>query len=196
MKDSNLEGINSQITHEMLHSDGISEIVVSLLFIIIGWSFTYDAIKIPIFAIPFIPMLIRSLRRKITWPRLGYAKVKVKGKAILMFIPAIILIFGLAGFLLSKNSGQAIQDQVFSIMSGIILILLFGFLLYRAKEEHSRLYLFIAFLLLSFCVMLYFHVPKPIIGLIMITIAFFGLCSGVYKMYNFLKKYPVLKEDE
>ncbi len=194
MVKSSLDGMNSQIKSEMLHRDGIIEIVVSLYLIIVGLSLFYHLRPFPMVFVPLIPVIIRSLRRRITWPRLGYAHIKTKGRSFMLLFIAVALIIGLMSYLFSRNSDPVTQNLVLSVFSGTILLIVFGFMIYRAIEERSRIYIFLGLLILSVCGVMYFDVPKTHLGSGLIVVSLPCLGYGIVKMYRFMKKYPVIKD--
>lgn len=196
MKTNSISDINSQIKHEMLHSDGIPELVVSIFLILVGLSFTHNLLTYPVALVPFIPLTIKGFRRRITWPRLGYATIKTKGKSIMLIIPAVALIFGLVGFLLNSIfKGQNQSHSILYILSGIIILLVFGMLIYRSKEEQSKFYIYLGFLILTVCVLLFYHVSKFYLGSAIILLSLPCLIYGAFKLIRFMKNYPVIKDD-
>lgn len=179
-----------------LHQDGFDEILVGLSLALMAFFFLDFRLSIAMIAGCAIQIVLKpACRRKITYPRLGYAKLPHsdgKAKAWAIFVLAIMLVLvGLGLFFVS---------QVGWLLPLYLAIVLTGLTIAGTRRNASVFDFFIAGLFLSSALigllLVYLgHKPGHATAIQGWALALFLIPLGLIKLVRFLHKYPaVVKE--
>lgn len=188
--------------YNVYHSDGIFDMVIGLTLLAYGILNFFDSLHPWMsFVIAFLPAVsVRWLKKKITYPRVGFVKFvewKSTRWTTALIIAGILMVMVLGFVLLPKIIGEPSQVK-FRLVESIAIysvgIMLLGLLLAVAYLQHlTRLYGYA--LLIAVCATAG-HLMH--IGL-EYYIAFIGAVAavvGIVLFIRFLKRYPRLEGDE
>ena len=192
-----------QETYRYSMQDGLVEILVGLIFVtfagvIEDFSWHYTFLLLIVFMIP----LLEKLRRKVTYPRIGYVKVRQDepsrpGMAVLFFVMAILVVVPLAWVLIpSDNPIYDILWRYSPIVFGVMMILPSFFLV---EKTGDRRYYALGLLTVTtglIVALLEFEFPRagPVLYLRGWGVAI--ILVGLTTFIRFIRKYPIIDPDE
>jgi len=192
-----------QETYRYSMQDGLAEILVGLILVafaglIEDYSWFYSFLLLIVFMIP----IWGKLRRKLTYPRIGYVKVRQdepsrSGMAVLLIVMAILVVFPLTLFLIPSNN--PIYDTLwkyFPVAFGVMMILPSFFLVEKtADHRYYALGLLTVTTGLIF-ILLEFEPPSagPVLYLLGWGVAI--ILVGLATFIRFIRKYPIIEPDE
>jgi hypothetical protein len=183
-------------TRLALHEDGFDEILVGLSLAVMAFFFLDFRLSIAMIAGCAVQIVLKpACRRKITYPRLGYAKLpnsQSKAKAYTIFVLAIVLVLiGLGLFFVS---------QISWLLPLYLALVLAGLTMAGARRNPSVFDYFIAALFLC----------SGFIGLLIVSLgnkpglataiqgwalALVLIPLGIVKLVRFLRKYPLVVKE-
>ncbi len=180
---------------------GIVDLIIGIISLFVSLAIYY---KITFFGAIIVIMIFglnRLLRKLILFPRLGYAefiqlKAKKRKQRLIIFFLILLILGLLADFSFGLQTGHF---SYFSISNMIILaamLLVIGLIIYRIlffKIYH--LFIYCITLLVISALGLILRMPNTLFwgGLVM---CFLGLMIGLLKTVSFMKRYPVLVEND
>lgn len=185
---------------EQKSRDGIPQITIGIFLILVAVLIFLRRESMTGILIILIPMVTRTLRRRFTYPRIGYAKLpdNATQRGLFMWIIAGILVLGLILFLVTTRPGfspQAAKNLYFGTMYGIAAVVVTLLVVRYLKEKDYAYLLYAGALLLTIVLVWYYHLK---IRTVMYIIAGFGVVNllyGVFALRSFIRSYPVLEED-
>lgn len=200
MKDDMITKVEREVVREHKHRDGIPQIIagifiaISMLFIISGKSSMF------VIYIPFIPIGIEAMRKRFTYPRIGYAQIKENSPTRLfgIWLVLAVLIVGLVAFLLLRKSIPVPQIQErhrLLLMSGIAIVVVAFSILFLMRDKSSRI-LWYACLILAFMgAILLFKLNRHTVQWVVFAFGIAHIFWGIFNLITFTRKYPVLKDE-
>ena len=200
MKDDLIDQVQKDVIAEQKYSDGITQIVAGL-FLMLAMLFSRQGQStILVVFIPLVPILIEALRKRFTYPRVGYAKPREQTKARLagMWIVLALLIAGLVAYftLRGKTLSQEQSRQFYLLtmygVAGIVIVLALLMSLVGKRRD------FIWFALIAVVFVVggrYFVNDRFLIFAVVAAIGALLFIQGVWRLIRFMKKYPVLSDE-
>lgn len=154
------------------------------------------------FIIPFIFIIIESMRKRFTYPRIGYAKLRVQGthQVIMIWVVALLLVLGIVFmFIFSSkpNFTEKSSNMMRNIMMPLIALAVTGLMIYRyLKEKNSLLIYYALFIVLIALSVFVLHFKREIVLYALLAFGALNLVFGVISLIHFIRQYPVLSENE
>lgn len=199
MYDPLVEQTRAQVTEDLNYRDGITQIAVSaFIFFSVLMAMANTPSSFVIF-IPILPGLMESLRKRFTYPRVGYAKIKQNkegSQAILWVLIALALGAGVAFF--SRGRIRFVlpsMPQFYYLMSFSVAIpvLLIGFFMFSHRRK--RMPFMIGVVMLCLVALLLFRPQRHLIFIMVLSIAAVNLLIGIVRLRAFTHYYPVLRDE-
>ncbi|HOH79437.1 MAG TPA: hypothetical protein PLO35_06925 [Candidatus Cloacimonadota bacterium] len=199
MKDELVEKTREQVTQDIKYRDGIPRIaagvfmVIAMLLALAGNTSTF------VIFIPIIPGLVEGLRKRYTYPRVGYAKIKEgqSSKRLLILI-ALALVIGLLVFLISNGMlGFELPSKVniYGPMAlGVAMPLVLIALLLTARRRQQWPFTLIT-ILVFLPVLLFVRLGRHTVFYIVLAFGVLNLIMGIIELRRFIKDYPVIPDD-
>lgn len=199
MKDELVEKTREQVTQDIKYRDGIPRIaagvfmVIAMLLALAGNTSTF------VIFIPIIPGLVEGLRKRYTYPRVGYAKIKEgqSSKRLLILI-ALALVIGLLVFLISNGMlGFELPSKVniYGPMAlGVAMPLVLIALLLTARRRQQWPLTLIT-ILVFLPVLLFVRLGRHTVFYIVLAFGVLNLIMGIIELRRFIKDYPVIPDD-
>src|SRR5512133_1682235 len=96
MKEDFISKVRHDVLSEQKHTDGISHIVVGMYLSLIALLMVIDRMTFAGIFIIFIPTMMSILKKRYTYPRIGFAKVadKQEPRQWMMVLIAVLLLGG------------------------------------------------------------------------------------------------------
>ena len=199
MKDELVEKTREQVTQDIKYRDGIPRIaagvfmVIAMLLALAGNTSTF------VIFIPIIPGLVEGLRKRYTYPRVGYAKIKEgqSSKRLLILI-ALALVIGLLVFLISNGMlGFELPSKVniYGPMAlGVAMPLVLIALLLTARRRQQWPLTLIT-ILVFLPVLLFVRLGRHTVFYIVLAFGVLNLIMGIIELRRFIKDYPVIPDE-
>ncbi len=199
MKDELVEKTREQVTQDIKYRDGIPRIaagvfmVIAMLLALAGNTSTF------VIFIPIIPGLVEGLRKRYTYPRVGYAKIKEgqSSKRLLILI-ALALVIGLLVFLISNGMlGFELPSKVniYGPMAlGVAMPLVLIALLLTARRRQQWPFTLIT-ILVFLPVLLFVRLGRHTVFYIVLAFGALNLIMGIIELRRFIKDYPVIPDE-
>lgn len=178
--------------------DGLWDIGIGLVFLLSGFAFLFDAVAITVaFYFPIF-LLIKGLKNKMTYPRIGFVNHKgmktVTNKAIYLLLILGVLFFILGLFVYTKLVNQDISQNIIDSISNfapiILGILLSLFIIFLGKSKKiQRFYYYSGIILLSFLAIRFVEWSN-ILPITLLSCGFIILLVGLITLIMFIPKYP------
>lgn len=200
MKEDPIARIEREVVQEQSHRDGIPQIVTGIFLVFAMLSMMGGNSNIfPIF-IPFIPLGIRALRKRFTYPRIGYAQIRESrsGKLVGIWLVLSVLVAGLVAFFIFRGGANAPLQPAklhYLMMFAVAFMIIAISIVFFLKHKHT-LVIWYAILIAVF--MLAILVLKPSRHTVHWIVLAFGTAHILYgsiSLISFLKKYPVLQDE-
>ena len=144
-----------------------------------------------------LPKLFELVRKRYTYPRIGYVKhfdeTSETGKGIIGFMVASILIIGILIFI---GYGKITSDLIYQWVPSFIGLALLGAMLYVNGKSGDKIYLWYAgYSILSGIgfSLIRFQPVRSSIQYYLLFIGFSMLIAGLIRFTLFGKKYPVIE---
>jgi hypothetical protein len=188
-----------------INSDGIMELLLGIiLFFMAGtWARPYFTVFLAFFPI-YSSKLLDALKRKFTYPRIGYVEFKQEdasiGWGILGYVLAVIAVVSVVAAVFYGGNLENIDVYRWAPLAigGIFL----GSMIYHhSKSGDPATYLYSFMTLVGGGIFTYygfesrargFESSIPIIQLYLLSLAGFFLIAGVIRMLTFKRRNPVL----
>jgi hypothetical protein len=203
MNDDHLKKVEQDVLNEQQLSDGIQQIVPGALLTILSLSWFLNALEIGIvFPVLFLisPLIVKQLRKRITYPRIGYAKIKdLSTDLIIIMIIAGLPIFFLVSsytFDLKIIPRSLLTDSLMLTYLAVICAALMLIFFLKRKNILFLLYGVFMMLFVSAVWMLRLSVKMDNMFVFILGFALITLIYGIFTLRAFLRKYPVLKEED
>jgi len=167
--------------------------VIAMLLALAGNTSTF------VIFIPIIPGLVEGLRKRYTYPRVGYAKIKEgqSSKRLLILI-ALALVIGLLVFLISNGMlGFELPSKVniYGPMAlGVAMPLVLIALLLTARRRQQWPLTLIT-ILVFLPVLLFVRLGRHTVFYIVLAFGVLNLIMGIIELRRFIKDYPVIPDD-
>ncbi len=136
-----------QKAYSSSNQDGLIEIMIGILLTLFGVTFG-SALHIFAFLIPLFlfPRLIEVIRKRYTYPRIGYAKLlvddpKKTAKGIFAYTAAVLVITFICFLLLGKAKDASVYKKWSPALMGVVLV--GGFLYAHGKSGDFRYIIYI-----------------------------------------------------
>jgi hypothetical protein len=182
------------------NQDGLMEIMIGILLTVFGATFGsvlyVFAFLIPIF---LFPRLMEAIRKRYTYPRIGYAKLpaddpKKTAKGIFAYIAVVLVLMVICFLLLGKAKDAAAYRKWSPALMGVLLV--GGFLYAHGKSGDFR---YIIYIILSVGFGLLFSIMnfESYDGLIanFFVMGSIFIVAGAILFILFLHKYPKPAEE-
>lgn len=187
-----------EATHK--NRDGIPQIAGGLFLIIAMAQLATRHTAIFVAFVGFIPMIIEGMRRRITYPRIGYAKFPepTKLRLISSILVALVMALLIIGFLVLKvNEGSPfpvgwIRTAVL-VTIGITMMIIAAVLLMTRRQFELvwEMGIFLALLILIAFDLL----NRDNLVYLAFGLGLLSLVIGMIRLYRFIRKYPVIKDE-
>jgi len=201
MKEDPITKVQRDVENEQKHRDGIPQLAVGVFLSIAMLLFLAGNTNAFVVFIPLIPIMMEGLRRRITYPRIGYAKVREesKNRHALLWIIFAILIGGIVAFLVTRGMNFSPKQSRLmhsGMMYGVALIIIINSIFVIIRKRSKRMIWYSAVILVFVNAVLVFQPEKRTVYLIVLAFGLLHVLFGTINLISFMKKYPVLKEDE
>lgn len=193
----NLEEIEKK-SYRNLNEDGLQEIAIGLVLTLYSglWSTSIIGV-IVVFQLVILPKFFELVRKRYTYPRIGYVKhfdeTKETGIGIFGFVAASMVIIGL---LILFAYGKITGDLIYQWVPSFIGLSLLGAMLYVNGKSGDKIYLWYAGYSLLSGIGFSFIRFQPVLASIQYYLLFIGfsmLIAGLVRFTLFGKKYPVIE---
>ena len=147
-------------------------------------------------------MPICRLKRRITFPRLGYVKFNVKHGGVNMRIAGVlaigVLVISLVSIMILMLSGKSSSSPLILAMrqSPLILYAFLGFIGFGLAGLVLRLPRLFLYALLSLAMMISGHLLNLPLWFPFLLLGGTILAIGTVLLIGFLRKYPIAEEDK
>ncbi len=196
-----LDQVQNDVRKEQKQQDGVPQIaagfflIATMLLMLRG-----QGNLMPVF-IPLIPILMEGLRKRFTYPRIGYAELPQprRQRQLMILVVAGLLVLGLLLFFLSRGKALG-QLDVRTLRPGFLIVIGFvvaALLVYRyRKERDSRMLWYLACILLLLAAIFIFHLPRRTVLYIGLGFGILNLVYGIVALIAFIRRYPVLSDEQ
>ena len=200
MNEADLEEME-QKTYKEFMQDGFTEIFVGIFLVGMGSLFAVERtiVFIMLFAVIFFPRIMERLKRRYTYPRIGYAKLHVDppkktARGIFSYILVVIVAMAVALFIIFGDISVDLWYRWSPTLMGAMMT---GAFIYLAgKTGDSRYYGIAVFGLAAGVVLSTYGFDSMWTGhtvyLLFMGFLFIGL--GMVQFAYFLSKYPLQEE--
>ncbi|HOH97157.1 MAG TPA: hypothetical protein PL188_02485 [Candidatus Cloacimonadota bacterium] len=201
MKDELIERVQRDVADEQKHRDGIPQIAVGVFLVITSLLLMTGNGNTFVVFIPLMPILIEALRRRITYPRIGFARVIESGKRRnpTLWVVFALLVAGMVVFIMRRMNPEILpqaRNPYFLMMwATAMLVILFG-VIFLTKRRSKRIIWSLVAVLAILSAIVIFRLQKDLVFKVMIAFGGIQILLGAYSLYDFIKKYPVIKDDE
>lgn len=195
-----LDKVQNDVRKEQKQQDGIPQIAAGFFLIVtMLMMLGSHGNLMPVF-IPFIPILIGGLRKRFTYPRVGFAELpqQRRQRQTRIWVVAGLLILGLVLFFLSRGKALGQQDSRTLWLAFLIVIFaaVAALMVYRyRKDRDSRMIWYLAFILLLATAILLFRLHQRTVLYIVLGFGILNLVYGVVALIGFIRRYPVLADE-
>ncbi len=176
-----------QKSHKLIQQDGLEMIGYGLLQCIMALDFYGITNLLPVIAAAvLIPLAMRTIRGKVTYPRVGYAKFGKKPGEILL--PIIIGAAAVVLLILVTSGIKWLGDYIPLYLGGALAA--WSHVNARTVGENIW-YVFTALYLISGAGIILFHLePLRACAIQLWVVAPILTVVGIIKLYRFLRNYP------
>lgn len=200
MKQDPIARIEREVVQEQTHRDGIPQIVVGTFLVIAMLSMLDGNSSIfPVF-VPFIPLAIRALRKRFTYPRIGYAQIKESRRNRLLGIWLVlsILVAGLLAFFIFRGMPQTAKQPAqlhYLIMIAVAFMIIALSIAFVLKNKHTLVIWYAILIAVFILAILVFKPGRHTVHWIVLTFGAAHILYGSISLISFLRKYPVLQDE-
>ena len=196
LKEVELKAFNS------INQDGLAELFMGIIFLCMVAFLFLDVFLneevVPILILPAILCgpLLQRMRKKYTYPRIGYADLTGQKRSMVVLI--LLILFLLLGIYFLVNSNKLDMTRgLFThtpLFIGLFLSAIYIYRVVRYKTKRFIVYAIVA--VLSLLGTHLFPLRGMLRVLIMITcLSIFQIPIGLITFFKFLRKYPVLQDE-
>jgi len=178
--------------------DGLGDIALGLVVILVSASIFFKLVPYTAFVFLLIFLALKTLKEKITYPRIGYAKYKGSDKKIRTGSLISLSIGGLVFilFLYIYLADIELQETLRGYMP-LILGVFFGTVVFSlGKAFYIRRFDFYSILLLLGFILIYIIEGEDAAPAVLISCGAIILISGSIVLMRFISKYPRLSEED
>lgn len=207
MKDDIINKLHDQIEQEHHYSDGIYQIETGLAVTFFALFNLLGIGGFVLFILFFIYLIGKHLRKRFTFPRIGFAKLKDLSPTrvhVQRFIISVLFIGIFAYFMLTNT--EVFPDnssQLFFPVMLVLYILSFFWSQIDNKSRKQNLVYHLTWFVWGIAWLLWISPEKWQIRisieaayLILLVLGLFNLIYGVITLRSFIKQYPVLTDEE
>lgn len=212
MKDDMINKLHNDLTLERNNSDGIYQLFLGLVMFVFGLLGLFDrsdnSIMFLLLFMIMIPIIVTRLRKWITYPRIGYAKIKditPTWISILRFI-LILLFLGIISYFELTNTEPIPNNSsklFFPVMLTIYTVSFVAWFIMYLRKKRPNLVYFLTFLVTGVAWLLWYSPEKWQIKIsfetvlqIMLVLGLVNLIFGIKTLIAFIRQYPVLTDEE
>ena len=189
-----------QKTFRYIEQDGLMEIMMGLLFIGVGMAFDTPFTIFPIIIAFFLfPRFILVLRKRFTYPRIGYAKLPQDdqgktGKSMIIYIFSVAAFFVICLILFGDVKDTSLYRKWSPTLFGVVLLGAFNYL--YSKSGSLRYWIY-ALVILGFGILFSIRNYAGYEGVItwILSMGVFFLITGLVYFVLFLHRYPMPAEE-
>ncbi len=200
MKDPLLEQVQNDVATEQQYRDGIPRIAAGFFLIITMLLQMNGNGNTFVMFVPLMPTIIESLRKRFTYPRIGYAKVRDRGsmRKYSLWAVGILLLVGAAVFFINQVSPGTIPQEnhqpLLLMWATAIIVVLLGIMVFTSRSNiMATLNAMGVVAIANRFFVLGLH--RDALYVVMIAFGAFLLLSGLYSLLSFVKEYPVLTDE-
>ncbi len=200
MKQDPIARIEREVVQEQTHRDGIPQIVVGI-FLVFAMLSMLDGRSnaFPVF-IPFIPLAIRALRKRFTYPRIGYAQIREsrKGKLLGIWLVLSVLVAGLLAFLIFRGGAHAPLQPVklhYLMMFAVAFMIIALSIVFLLRNKHTLVIWYAILIAVFILAILVFKPGRHTVHWIVLAFGAAHILYGSISLISFLRKYPVLQDE-
>ena len=181
------------------HQDGLIDLLIGSIVLSIAISQVTDSSIWNLIAILLI-FAFMPLKRRITFPRLGYVKFNVKRGGVNMRLAGVVaigvLVISLVSILVLLLSGKSSASPLILAMrqSPLIVYALLGFIGFGLAGLVLRLPRLFLYALLSLAMMISGHLLNLPLWLPLLLLGGTILAIGAVLLIGFLRRYPIAEE--
>lgn len=203
VKDDLIKSVEQEVLNEQQLSDGIQQIVPGALLTMLSLFWLLNAIEIAVvFQILLYtsPFIVKQLRKRITYPRIGYAKIKDKSTdlIIIMIIAGLPIFFLVSSYTFDlKIIPRSLLTD--SLMLTYLAVICAAFMLIGFLKRKNILFLFYGVFMMLFASSVWIfrlQINDDLMFFGTLGFALITLIHGILSLRAFLRKYPVLKEED
>lgn len=200
MTDDLITKTKNEVFREQRNTDGIPLIAVGIYMIIVSIFIAAKQFSLVGIFIIFVPLVTESLRKRFTYPRIGFVKMTDKQsiRKVMMLLILGFLVLGLAIMLLMQGGllPQSIMNNMHRILMWFVAVILIVLLSASYLRDKNIIYIwfgcFIMFLLLA---IVFFRLHLNLLKYILLGFGLVNLVWGLISFCIFIKKYPVLEDE-
>jgi hypothetical protein len=181
------------------HQDGLIDLIIGSIVLCIAISEATDSSIWNLIALLLI-FAYMPLKRRITFPRLGYVKFNVKRGGVNMLLAGVVaigvLVISLVSILVLLLSGKSSSSPLILAMrqSPLIVYALLGFIGFGLAGLVLRLPRLFLYALLSLAMMISGHLLNLPLWLPLLILGGTILAIGAVLLIGFLRRYPIAEE--
>lgn len=183
------------------HQDGLIDLIIGSIVLCIAISEATDSSIWNLIALLLI-FAYMPLKRRITFPRLGYVKFNVKRGGVNMRIAGVVaigvLVISLVSIMVLMLSGKSSSSPLILAMrqSPLILYAFLGFIGFGLAGLVLRLPRLFLYALLSLAMMISGHLLNLPLWFPFLLLGCTILAIGTVLLIGFLRRYPIAEEDK
>lgn len=183
------------------HQDGLIDLIIGSIVLCIAISEATDSSIWNLIALLLI-FAYMPLKRRITFPRLGYVKFNVKRGGVNMRLAGVlaigVLVISLVGILVLLLSGKSSSSPLILAVrqSPSLVYALLGFIGFGLAGLVLRLPRLFLYALLSLTMMISGHLLNLPLWLPFLLLGGTILAIGAVLLIGFLRRYPIAEEDK
>jgi hypothetical protein len=181
------------------HQDGLIDLIIGSIVLCIAISEATDSSIWNLIALLLI-FAYMPLKRRITFPRLGYVKFNVKRGGVNMLLAGVVaigvLVISLVSILVLLLSGKSSSSPLILAMrqSPLLVYALLGFIGFGLAGLVLRLPRLFVYALLSLAMMISGHLLNLPLWLPLLILGGTILAIGAVLLIGFLRRYPFAEE--
>ena len=195
-----LSSLEKKIFKDSLQ-DGITEILVSILFVFFAITYGKDLFVIStVLGIFVLAPGINALKKRFTYPRTGYVEFdenrpKIRFKKIAIFILIVAGLTAISFGLLGSDQDDSTLRQWSPAIAGVICSV--GFFYLASKSGLIRLYIYTGISIVSGIILsaIQFEGDYTGMSLFCFSIAIMSFVSGITIFIRFLRRNPIKIEE-
>ena len=183
------------------HQDGLIDLIIGSIVLCIAISEVTDSSIWNLIALLLI-FAYMPLKRRITFPRLGYVKFNVKRGGVNMrlagVVATVVLVISLVSILVLMLSGISSSSPLILAIrqSPLLVYALLGFIGFGLAGLVLRLPRLFIYALLSLAMMISGHLLNLPLWLPFLLLGGTILAIGTVLLIGFLRRYPIAEEDK
>jgi len=183
--------------YRAMQRDGVTEILVGLVLLVAGGTWRNGATGIlAVFMILYMRKALEYIKERVTYPRIGYAKLPEEdsaetGKGILLFMVAVLVVMGIGIVIFYGGLTSHLIYQWLPTFFGLMML---GAFTYMRGKTGDPLYLaYIAYSVLTGVAFSLYDFSEWRVGftLYLVLLGATFILVGAVRMALFMHRYPV-----